>query len=76
MARVVKIRRKVIDFKRMNERTVYLNGNYIPAEQATVSVFDRGYLFADAVYEVLVCLWDFCCLFLFCLLFLTVLLRT
>ena len=36
----------------MNERTVYLNGKYIPAEQATVSVFDRGYLFADAVYEV------------------------
>lgn len=43
----------------MNERTVYLNGNYIPAEQATVSVFDRGYLFADAVYEVRsIILWE------------------
>lgn len=33
-------------------RTVYVNGNYVPEEQATVSVFDRGFLFADAVYEV------------------------
>ena len=33
-------------------RTVYLNGSYIPEEDAKVSVFDRGFLFADAVYEV------------------------
>jgi D-alanine transaminase len=33
-------------------RTVYVNGNYVPEEQAMVSVFDRGFLFADAVYEV------------------------
>ncbi|ROP50067.1 D-alanine transaminase [Enterobacter sp. BIGb0383] len=33
-------------------RTVYLNGNWLPETQATVSVFDRGFLFADAVYEV------------------------
>ena len=32
-------------------RTVYLNGEYIPEEEAKVSVFDRGFLFADAVYE-------------------------
>lgn len=31
---------------------VYLNGNFIPAEEATVSVDDRGFLFADGVYEV------------------------
>lgn len=30
----------------------YVNGQYLPEEQATVSVFDRGFLFADAVYEV------------------------
>lgn len=30
----------------------YVNGQYRPEEQATVSVFDRGFLFADAVYEV------------------------
>ena len=33
-------------------RTVYLNGEYMPEEDAKVSVFDRGFLFADAVYEV------------------------
>ena len=33
-------------------RIVYVNGAYVPEEEATVSVFDRGFLFADAVYEV------------------------
>ncbi len=30
----------------------YVNGQFLPAEEASVSVFDRGFLFADAVYEV------------------------
>jgi D-alanine transaminase len=30
----------------------YLNGNYLPLEEATVSPFDRAFLFGDAVYEV------------------------
>ncbi|RWJ05722.1 D-amino-acid transaminase [Mesorhizobium sp.] len=33
-------------------RTVYLNGEYIPDTEAKVSIFDRGFLFADAIYEV------------------------
>ncbi|TCP44451.1 D-amino-acid transaminase [Rhodovulum marinum] len=33
-------------------RTVYVNGAYVPEEEARVSVFDRGFLFADGVYEV------------------------
>ncbi|MBI1220547.1 MAG: D-amino-acid transaminase [Rhodobacteraceae bacterium] len=33
-------------------RTVYVNGAYLPEDQATVSIFDRGFLMADAVYEV------------------------
>ena len=33
-------------------RTVYVNGEFLPEDQAKVSVFDRGFLFADAVYEV------------------------
>lgn len=33
-------------------RTVYLNGDYIPESEASVSIFDRGFLFADGVYEV------------------------
>ncbi|WP_112872911.1 D-amino-acid transaminase [Paracoccus endophyticus] len=33
-------------------RTVFVNGQYLPEDQATVSVFDRGFLMADGVYEV------------------------
>ncbi len=33
-------------------RTVYVNGEYVPETEAKISVFDRGFLFADAVYEV------------------------
>jgi D-alanine transaminase len=33
-------------------RIVYVNGSYVPEEEACVSVFDRGFLMADAVYEV------------------------
>ncbi len=33
-------------------RIVYVNGNYLPEEQGNVSMFDRGFLFADGVYEV------------------------
>ena len=32
---------------------IYLNGQYIPREQASVDVDDRGFLFADGVYEVI-----------------------
>ncbi len=32
--------------------TVYLNGEYLPREEACVSVDDRGFLLADGVYEV------------------------
>jgi D-alanine transaminase len=33
-------------------RTVYVNGEYLPESEARISIFDRGFLFADAVYEV------------------------
>jgi len=33
-------------------RTVYLNGAYLPETEAKVSIFDRGFLMADGVYEV------------------------
>lgn len=32
--------------------TVYLNGDYLPMEEAKVSVNDRGFLFSDGIYEV------------------------
>ena len=33
-------------------RIVYVNGDYVPEAEAKVSVFDRGFLMADGVYEV------------------------
>ena len=33
-------------------RTVYVNGTFVPEEQAKISVFDRGFIFGDGVYEV------------------------
>ena len=33
--------------------TVFLNGDFIHADQARVSVFDRGFLLGDGVYEVI-----------------------
>jgi D-alanine transaminase len=32
---------------------VYLNGQYIPRQRASIDVDDRGFLFADGVYEVI-----------------------
>ena len=37
----------------MTSATVYLNGNYLPLEQACVPVLDRGFIFGDGVYEVI-----------------------
>ncbi len=33
-------------------RLVHVNGRYVDESEATVSIFDRGFLFADGVYEV------------------------
>ncbi|HEY0270961.1 MAG TPA: D-amino-acid transaminase [Sphingomonas sp.] len=33
-------------------RWAYVNGRYLPIGQAHVSILDRGFLFADAIYEV------------------------
>ena len=33
-------------------RIAYVNGDFLPIEQAKVSVLDRGFLFADGIYEV------------------------
>ena len=32
--------------------TVFVNGSYVPKQEATISVFDRGFIFGDGVYEV------------------------
>jgi len=32
---------------------VYLNGDYVPLEQANINVMDRGFMFADGVYEII-----------------------
>ncbi|MCX7558532.1 D-amino-acid transaminase [Sulfitobacter sp. F26204] len=33
-------------------RIVYVNGEYLPENEARISIFDRGFLMADGVYEV------------------------
>lgn len=33
-------------------RTIFLNGQYLPENEAQISIFDRGFLFSDSVYEV------------------------
>ena len=32
--------------------TVYLNGDYMPMDEAKISPMDRGFLFGDGIYEV------------------------
>ena len=32
-------------------RIVYVNGAYLPEEEATISIFDRGFIFGDGIYE-------------------------
>lgn len=34
------------------QRIAYVNGGYCPIEEARVSILDRGFLFADGIYEV------------------------
>ncbi|MBY0297809.1 MAG: D-amino-acid transaminase [Methylobacterium sp.] len=33
-------------------RTVYVNGRFLPYEEASIPIMDRGFLFADGIYEV------------------------
>jgi len=37
----------------MNSPLVYLNGEYLPLDQAKISVLDRGFIFGDGIYEVI-----------------------
>ncbi len=37
----------------MENKIVYLNGDYLPLPEAKVSVLDRGFLFGDGIYEVI-----------------------
>ena len=41
-----------------NKPVAYLNGLYLPLEEARISPLDRGFLFADGVYEVIPCYKD------------------
>jgi len=36
--------------------TAWVNGRFLPLEQATVHIEDRGFQFADSIYEVIACL--------------------
>jgi D-alanine transaminase len=34
------------------DQVAYINGSFVPVAEARISVFDRGFLFADGIYEV------------------------
>lgn len=36
----------------LENRIVYVNGEYVAARDAHISIFDRGFLFGDGIYEV------------------------
>jgi len=36
-----------------SQQIVYLNGQWLPIEEATISTQDRGFLFGDGIYEVI-----------------------
>ncbi|MDX1362796.1 MAG: aminotransferase class IV [Arenibacter latericius] len=40
--------------KNLYPKKIYLNGNIIDSQSAKISVFDRGFLFGDGIYEVMV----------------------
>ncbi|MBT6913415.1 MAG: hypothetical protein HOA21_19840, partial [Rhodospirillaceae bacterium] len=35
----------------LNERVVYINGDYVPESRATISISDRGFIYGDAVFD-------------------------
>lgn len=35
-----------------SENIVFLNGEFVDKNEAKISVFDRGFIFGDGVYEV------------------------
>ena len=37
----------------MTDQVCYLNGEFLPLDQARISVLDRGFIFGDAIYEVI-----------------------
>jgi len=41
--------------RRKTGMTVFLNGRFVPEEQAMVSVFDRSFLFGDGLFETIFC---------------------
>ena len=41
-----------MNMKHILDRTVYVNGEYVREEKAVISIFDRGFIFGDGVYEV------------------------
>ncbi|MBL2522404.1 branched-chain amino acid aminotransferase, partial [Klebsiella pneumoniae] len=35
----------------MNEQWIFLNGEFVPKDEAKVSVYDHGYLYGNGVFE-------------------------
>src|SRR5919199_3214337 len=51
-SRAARMARCPVSRERQVSRIAYVNGEFVPLERATVSILDRGFLFADGIYEV------------------------
>src|SRR5258706_11266614 len=43
---------RIADRRHRLDRIAYVNGSFVPLSEAKVSILDRGFLFADGIYEV------------------------
>src|SRR6201993_365530 len=43
---------KLADRRHRLDSIAYVNGSFVPLSEAKVSILDRGFLFADGIYEV------------------------
>src|SRR5258705_8207872 len=43
---------RIADRRHRLDQIAYVNGSFVPLADAKVSILDRGFLFADGIYEV------------------------
>src|SRR5690606_34584776 len=54
----ISLHHKTMIMQKPYPKEVWLNGQWLPHDQATVSVFDRGFMLGDGVYEVVPCYYN------------------
>src|SRR5215472_17732076 len=49
---MIRCNRTLVDGRKCLDSIAYVNGSFVPLAEAKVSILDRGFLFADGIYEV------------------------